>query len=75
MIAATRLIQEGVAPELADQMALTLQAVSTLDNEEARFAAYYRANVDLNSVSFKEQRAADEVALSIELMRRLAGYQ
>lgn len=64
-----------VTHELADQMALTLQNVANLDNQEDRFAAYFRANVDLASTNFKEQQAADQVALSIELTRRLAGHQ
>lgn len=73
MIPAARMVQADVAPELADQMALALRNVGNLDNEDDRFAAYYRANVDLLTVPFNEQRAADQVAYSIELARRMEG--
>lgn len=72
---AARLIQHGVDPELADQMALVLRNVCNIGNEEERFSAYFRANVDLININVREQYAADQVALSIELTRRLAGHQ
>lgn len=62
-------------PELADQMALALRNVGNILDAEARYAAYFRANVDLINTTKKEQDAADEAALSIELMLRKAGHQ
>jgi hypothetical protein len=62
-------------PDLVDEMAFVLRDVGNLEDFEARFAAYYRANCDLFSANEKEQREADALALSIELMRRLAGHQ
>lgn len=75
MIAATRLIQSNACPALADEMALALRNLGSLADEDARFAAYYRANLDLFRWTFKEQRAADKVAVSIEMTRRMAGFQ
>ena len=75
MIDAAKLIQGDVSLELADQMALALRRVSNLGNERLRFEAYELANVDLVNTSQKDQYAADAVALSIELTRRLAGHQ
>lgn len=75
MTDAAKLIQAGAEPELADQMFLALRNVANLDDQLERFAAYFMANVDLNSPTWKEQQSADAIALSMELMRRLAGYQ
>ncbi len=62
-------------PDLTDQMALALRNVGNILDAEARYAAYFRANVDLINTTKKEQDAADEAALSIELMLRRAGHQ
>ena len=75
MMDAANLIRTGASPELADQMALALRHVGNILDQQERFAAYFRAGVDLINTSVKEQYAADEVALSIEIMIRDAGHQ
>lgn len=70
-----RAIEAISSLDLADQMALALRNVGNILDAEARYAAYFRANVDLINTTKKEQDAADEAALSIELMLRRAGHQ
>ena len=75
MIAASRLIQQNADAELADKMAQALRNVGNILNTEERFSAYFRAGIDLINTNVREQHAADEVALSIEMMLRDAGRQ
>jgi hypothetical protein len=67
-------MESGIAPELVSDMADALRNLASLEDQEARFAAYLRMHVQLPP-AWNDMRAADTAAVRIERRRRAAGYQ
>lgn len=74
MIDAARLIKHDISVDAVVEMSLALRNLASLDDMEARFAAYMRLHIQLPA-SWKNQRIADDVAVEIERQRRAAGHQ
>jgi hypothetical protein len=64
-------MSEGIR-EIIDALAEALRSTCDLYDPNQRGAAYCAAKVDLKSLSLKDIREADVIAMEIELARRIS---